>query len=74
MKNECVHMKLVDRDVNQCKGYFFGFMRVSKFRVYVPQHVKSLKVAGLYVQGSLAEEPGHLKIKGVDAFLRLYQG
>lgn len=48
-------------------------MGVSKFRVYVPQHVKSLKVVGLYIQGSLAEEPGHLKIKGVYAFLGLYQ-
>lgn len=49
-------------------------MRISKFRVYVPQHVKSLKIVGLYIQGSLAKEPGHLKIKGVYAFLSLYQG
>lgn len=67
-------MTLEELDVNQCKGYFFGFMRVSKFRVYVPQHVKSLKVVGLYIQGSLAEEPSHFKIKGVYAFLCLYHG
>lgn len=64
-------MKLEEWDVKQCIGYFLGFMCVSKFRVYVAQHVKSLKVVGLDVQGSLAEEPGHLKIKGVDAFLCL---
>lgn len=77
-KNDCVSMKHTDTQSHRQKsyhpnekGYFFGFMCVSKFRVYVSQHVQSLKVTGLYIQGSLAEETGHLIIKGIYAFLCL---